>query len=140
MYTRTYPPRGTPLPENYSGVALREETGEAVSSSEDTYEQAQNLDENAPVFENMTAPVCSEKENADEEEPASEPIPTDAEPVWQREKRGEEQEAPPRESSADTKKAQGDSDLLLIALAALLTEGDRRDDELLILLLLLLLS
>ncbi len=141
MYTRSYPPRGTPLPENYSGVALRDEIEEDLIPPQNTYENRDYLQEAASVSVDMNEPVCSETAAAEEESPqsresASLHTPPEEGEAWQR-----DEESPiAHEKAEKTHEAHRENDLLLIALAALLTEGERRDDDLLIILLLLLLS
>lgn len=148
MYTRTYPPRGTPLPENYSGVALREELHTDASALQNDEGRVPSLEEERPITEETRVPVCSENEKT-EGEALCDSSPVFAEMTHKAEE--EEEEAGKAEKkhddapSASAKKREderrvGESDLLLIALAALLTEGERRDDELLVILLLLLLS
>ena len=147
MYTRTYPPRGTPLPENYSGVALREELHTDASALQSDEGRVPSLEEERTITEETRVPVCSENEKT-EGEALSDSSPVFAEMTHKAE---EEEEAGKAEKkhddapSASAKKREdersvGESDLLLIALAALLAEGERRDDELLVILLLLLLS
>ena len=146
MYTRTYPPHGTPLPENYSGVALREELHTDASALQSDEGRVPSLEEERPITEETRVPVCSENEKTEGE------ALCDSSPVFaEMTHKAEEEEAGKAEKkrddapSASAKKREderrvGESDLLLIALAALLTEGERRDDELLVILLLLLLS
>lgn len=145
MYTRTYPPRGTPLPENYSGVALREELHTDASALQSDEGRVPSLEEERPITEETRVPVCSENEKTEGE------ALCDSSPVFAEMTHKAEEEAGKAEKkhddapSASAKKREderrvGESDLLLIALAALLTEGERRDDELLVILLLLLLS
>ena len=111
MYTRAYPPRNMPVPENYSGVALAQEEEEAAPppNKEDVAEKAQETE----AFE----------ETASITPPSQEEPPSPLE-------RGEL----PFPPSIAT------SDMLLMAIAALISQNGHADGELIMILLLLLLG
>lgn len=113
MYRRTYPPRNTPLPENYSGVALM-----AEEEDQELVEQEETLSE-----VEVSAPPSDEETKA--EQPHTPP---------------EETVAATDEVSLPLPQSFATSDMLLLAIAALMSQNGRGDGELVMILLLLLLG
>ncbi len=112
MYKRTYPPRSTPVPDNYSGVALLQQEEGAPSLQE----------------ENASAEPMAKQE------PLQEPIVTEAE----KERQGTAEPAP--QGAAAWPPSLQSADMLLLAVAALMAQNGQSDNELLMVLLFLLIS
>ena len=122
MYTRAYPPRTAPIPQNYGGVALRE-AEELPSAAVEEESPSFSLDEAA---EEAFAPTQDRGEQEGEAHTAAEAVAA----CPMEEARCEREKLPVSLPTAD---------LLLIALAILLLQGEKQDNELLIALLFLLL-
>ena len=122
MYTRAYPPRTTPIPQNYGGIALREAEEPPVDTPAEEM-HASPLNEAA---EAMSVPTQDSAEQDNEASTEPETVAAYA----PQEERCEPKKLPASLPSAD---------LLLIALAVLLLQGEKQDNELLIALLFLLL-
>ena len=122
MYTRAYPPRTTPIPQNYGGIAMREVKEPPVDTPAEEM-HASPLEEAAEAM-SVPTPDSAEQDNEVSAEPESV-----AAYAAQEEGRGQKK-LPASLPSAD---------LLLIALAVLLLQGEKQDNELLIALLFLLL-
>lgn len=125
MYTRAYPPRTAPIPQNYGGIAMRE--AQELPTAEEKEERISPP--LADVAEEESPPTPPLTEQANEEDgvhTAPEAIATSV----TGEKPSEKEKLPIALPTAD---------LLLIALAVLLLQGEKQDNELLIALLFLLL-
>lgn len=114
MYRRAYPPRNTPLPENYSGIALLSEEEETAGEPTPEEETAERTPLPEPEPEHFSAP------EREEEAPKAEACEASAKPTL-----------PPSFATGD---------MLLLAVAALVSQSGQADGELLVILLLLLLS
>lgn len=140
MYTRAYPQSRTPLPQNYSGVALREATEDETPKTE--VEETPTPPSEAPEAKTY-APPCEDPPRVVHTAPQEE-TESDGASVTSEEKEACPTVAPLREERREDTKENGaaefpTADLLLIALAVLLMQGERQDNELLMALLFLLL-
>lgn len=149
MYTRAYPPRNAPLPQNYSGVALlgREaaedeenrvaEAPASAAAGSNAVTESPKAERTTPgdspaiQEENRTAPPKKQAETTENEAPANHGEDESC-AAGTEECRGAGAALPP--PAVDT------ADMLLVTLAALLSQNGQADGELIMVLLLLLLG
>lgn len=147
MYTRAYPPRNAPLPQNYSGVALMgRETAE--EEKDEGNEVSAVTTPPSPTATETAAPIeVTDTENSARTEESATPPKAPQE---------QSEESPPHKRATDSQTADAPTDgtataeapppaidtadMLLLTLAALLSQNGHTDGELIMVLLLLLLG